>query len=154
MTQTKAYFAEATKQASHKLDGIQQTTTLLYSMSTEQQKQTLQTISQTNPDLHRQLTSKIFFFTDVQLLDNRAIQILLRELNRDELICALIDTTKEIQDLFLHNVSKRQAEDLREEMEIMGNIPPSQQQSAQREILRTMIQLREKGKIFFEKPEK
>ena len=76
------------------------------------------------------------------------MQTLLKQVDRDDLILALKGATPTETEHFLANVSSRAAEDIREEMEIMGPVPKSRIRSAQERIVATALKLAEEGAIY------
>ena len=87
-------------------------------------------------------------FEDLVQLTNLAVQVVLKQVDRDDLVLALKGATQELQDLFLANVSSRAANDIREDMEIMGPVPSSRIRSAQSRILKAALKLVEDGSIY------
>ena len=59
-----------------------------------------------------------------------AIQVVLKQVDRDDMVLALKGASSQLQDLFLANVSSRAADDIREEMEIMGPVPRNRVRAA------------------------
>ena len=100
-------------------------------------------------------------FDDLIQVTNLAIQVVLRQVDRDDLILALIGAPTELQDHILANVSSRAANDIREEMEAMTSsyvgpgkprarrkIPASRIRSAQQRILQAVDKLAKDGSIY------
>ena len=67
-----------------------------------------------------EIKKKMFVFEDIVLLDDKAIQKTLRELDNADLAKALKAVDTEVQDKIYRNMSKRAAALLREDMEFMG----------------------------------
>ena len=87
-------------------------------------------------------------FGDLSVLDFRAIQALLREVDRGDLLLALKGASDEMRELFMSNLSKRAAGDLKEELEIMGPTPKSQVDRAQENLVETALRLHDEGILF------
>jgi hypothetical protein len=87
-------------------------------------------------------------FEDLVQLTNLAVSVVLKQVDRDDLVLALKGATQELQDLFLANVSSRAADDIREDMEIMGAVPRSRIRSAQSRMLKAALKLAEDGSIY------
>ena len=87
-------------------------------------------------------------FDDLIQLTNLPIQMILKQVDRDDLILALKGATQALEELFLNNVSSRAAEDIREEMEIMGPVPRSRIRAAQERIVAAALKLAEDGSIY------
>ena len=87
-------------------------------------------------------------FEDLSSLTGLAVQNVLRQLDKDDLVLALKGTTQDVEDLFLANVSSRAADDIREEMEIMGAIERSRIRGAQLRIIDAAVKLADSGTIY------
>ena len=81
-------------------------------------------------------------------LDRRAVQQVLREIEKQDLLLALAGATPDMQDFFLANLSKRAAQDLRDELEILGPTPKITILQAQESIVIAAMQLAEDGMIY------
>ena len=99
-------------------------------------------------------------FEDLANLTGLAIQHVLRQVDRDDLVLALIDTDQGMRDLFLAQVSSRAADDIRKDMQQMTSsyvgpgkarapihIPDSRKRSAQRRIIVAAVKLAKDGSI-------
>jgi flagellar motor switch protein FliG len=62
------------------------------------------------PELADEIRKKMFVFEDILLLDDRAIQRVLRDVENADLELALKNTTEEVQNVIYKNLSKRLAE--------------------------------------------
>ena len=89
----------------------------------------------------------LFVFEDVLKLDDRAIQLVLREVDSKDLALAMRGSTPDVQEKILSNMSQRGAEMLREEMEFM---PPQRRrvvEEAQTKIVAVVRKLEDAGEI-------
>lgn len=100
------------------------------------------------PLFQKQLNECIFNFEDLTMLDDRAIQKILRETDTMELSKALKGTTTEVQDKIFRNMSKRATSMLKEDMEFMGPVRECDVKAAQSNIVKIVFRLEEKGEIF------
>ena len=80
-------------------------------------------------------------------LDDRAIQLLLREVQSESLIVALKGTTEELREKIFKNMSTRAAEMLREDLEAKGPVRISEVEAEQKEILKIVRRLADEGQI-------
>ena len=83
-------------------------------------------------------------FEAIGQFTNLSIQVLLKQVDRDDLVLALIGAPEKLQDQILANVSMMAAADIREEMQEMQdrkNIPASRIRSAQQRIVDTVTKL-------------
>ncbi len=107
----------------------------------------LESIRGYDPDLAQKIMDKMFVFDDVLKLDDRAIQMVLKEVASETLIVALKAATPELRDKFLGNMSSRAAEALREDLESRGPMRLSEVEAQQKEILKTIRRLADEGQI-------
>lgn len=99
------------------------------------------------PIFQKQLNECIFDFEDLNMLDDRAIQKILRETDVVELSKALKGTSTEVQDKIFRNMSTRAATMLKEDMEFMGPIREIDVKTAQAHIVTIIFRLEEMGEI-------
>tara|TARA_B110000495_G_C22535891_1_gene325503 strand:- start:131 stop:532 length:402 start_codon:yes stop_codon:yes gene_type:complete len=108
----------------------------------------LEVVADEDNPLAERLRRRMVLFGDLMTLTNRGIQTLLKQVDRDDLILALKGGTNAEVDRFLENVSSRAAEDIREEIEIMGPVPKTRTRSAQERIVATALKLAEEGSLY------
>ena len=89
----------------------------------------------------------MFVFDNLLDLDDRAIQLLLREIQSETLVVALKGTSEPLKDKIFKNMSQRAAEMLRDDLEAKGPVRLSEVETEQREILRSVRRLAEEGQI-------
>jgi flagellar motor switch protein FliG len=90
---------------------------------------------------------KMFVFDDLVKLDDRSVQLVLREVVSETLIIALKGGSMEVRDKILANMSMRAAESLREDLEGRGPMRLSEVEAQQKEILKVVRRLAEEGQI-------
>jgi flagellar motor switch protein FliG len=90
---------------------------------------------------------KMFVFDDLQKLDDKAIQMVLKEVSTDVLVVALKGAQPELKEKILSNMSTRAAESLREDLESRGPMRLSEVEAQQKEILKTARRLADEGQI-------
>lgn len=100
-----------------------------------------------DPDLAQRIQDKMFVFDNLVDLDDRAIQMLLREVQSDSLVAALKGTNDALKDKLFKNMSQRAAEMLRDDLDAKGPVRLSEVEAEQREILRIVRRLAEEGQI-------
>ena len=98
-------------------------------------------------DLADEIRQKMFVFSDLVNLDDRSIRTLLKEISNDELILALKTASEELSEKVFNNVSKRAAEMMKEDMEVMGPVKLKDVEQAQINIVKAARRLEEEGKI-------
>ena len=83
----------------------------------------------------------------ILMLDDRAIQKVLREVDQQELAKALKSVDTEVQDKIFRNMSKRAASMLKEDMEFMGPVRLKDVEESQQKIVSTIRRLEDSGEI-------
>lgn len=94
-----------------------------------------------------ELVENTFTFEDVLLLDDRSIQLILREIQSDSLILALKGASEEMQGKVFKNMSRRAAEMLREDLENKGPVRLSEVMVEQKSILSVIRRLSDEGQV-------
>jgi flagellar motor switch protein FliG len=107
----------------------------------------IESIRAHDPDLAQKIMDKMFVFDDVMKLDDKAIQLVLKEVASDSLIVALKGAQPELKEKFLANMSSRAAESLREDLESRGPMRLSEVEAQQKEILKIVRRLADEGQI-------
>ncbi len=107
----------------------------------------LEEVASEHEDIAQNIQDQLFTFEDIKGLDDRAIQTALAEIPNDVLVLALKAADDELRNKFLNNMSKRQADIMRDDLE---NAPPaklSEVEDAQRTIIQVIRRLADEGKI-------
>ncbi|MDX1795873.1 MAG: flagellar motor switch protein FliG [Hydrogenovibrio sp.] len=107
----------------------------------------LDEIAVEHEDISKAIQDKMFVFEDISGIEPRGIQTILADVPNDVLKIALKGADKEMTELFLSNMSKRQAEMLKEELEMSGPVKLSDVEDAQRSIIQTVRRLADEDKI-------
>ncbi|MFA7324602.1 MAG: flagellar motor switch protein FliG, partial [Candidatus Nanopelagicales bacterium] len=97
--------------------------------------------------LAEQVRSMMFLFEDIVTLDDRSVQTLLREVDTVELATAIKGVRADVRDKVLSNLSTRAAQNLTEEIELLGPVRISAVEEAQANIVRIIRQQEESGQI-------
>ncbi|MBP2650209.1 MAG: fliG [Firmicutes bacterium] len=100
-----------------------------------------------NPELAEEIKKKMFVFEDIVLLDDRSLQIVLREIDSKELALALKASSTEVAEKIYKNMSKRAAEMLREELQYMGPVRIRDVEESQQKVVNVIRRLEEAGEI-------
>ena len=100
-----------------------------------------------DPDLAQKIQDQMFVFEDLLQLDDRAIQLLLREVQTETLIVALKGTSDALREKVFKNMSQRAAEMLRDDLDAKGPVRLSEVETEQKEVLRIVRRLAEEGQI-------
>lgn len=104
-------------------------------------------VREADPDLAQKIMDNMFTFDDVEKIDDKGIQALLKEVQSESLIVALKGASAALRDKILRNMSTRAAETLREDLESRGPVRLSEVEAEQKEILKTVRRLADEGQI-------
>ena len=94
-----------------------------------------------------EVKSRMFMFEDIVNLDDRSMQLVLRSVESSDLTLALKGVADPVRDKITTNLSSRAAENLVEEIELLGPVRLTQVEEAQQSIIRTIRELEEQGQI-------
>lgn len=98
-------------------------------------------------DMAQKIMDEMFGFENLMEIDDRGIQLLLREVQSDSLIIALKGAAPDLRDKILKNMSQRAAEMLREDLEAKGPVRVSEVEAQQKAILLIVRRLSDEGQI-------
>ena len=98
-------------------------------------------------DLAQKIMDEMFVFEDLMDIEDRGIQLILREVQSESLIVALKGASEELRDKILKNMSQRAAEMLREDLESKGPVKLSEVEAEQKEILKIVRRLADEGQV-------
>lgn len=93
------------------------------------------------------IRSLMFVFDDLVKIDDRGIQEVMKEVNKEELTLAIRAANQAVKEKIFKNMSSRAAESLKEDMESRGPAKLSDIEKAQQNILKIVRKLEEEGKI-------
>ena len=100
-----------------------------------------------DPELAQKIEDKMFVFENLLDIDDRGIQLVLREVQSESLIVALKGSSEELREKVFKNMSKRAAEMMREDLEAKGPVKLSEVEANQKEILKIVRRLADEGQI-------
>jgi len=98
-------------------------------------------------ELADEVRSRMFMFEDIVTLEDRSVQLVVRQVDTGELALALKGVTEAVRNKVTSNLSERAAQALLEEVELLGAVRLTQVEEAQQSVIRTIRQLEEQGQI-------
>ena len=113
----------------------------------------LEGLAERNPELAELVRAQMFVFEDITTLDDRAVQLVLRQVESADLAVALKGVREDVQAKVLKNMSERAAENLREEIELLGPQRLKTVEDAQAKIVQSIRALEESGQIVITRAE-
>ena len=143
----KKHFDTKHKPTMHRSGGVRSVADLLNLMDKEMSKTLLVKLEERNPQLGMQIRRKMFSFEDLIRLASSDLQRVTRELEMSDLVVAMKSANTALQEALLNSVSKRAAESLREEMQMLGPVRLKEVEAAQDRIIQIVRRLEEEGEI-------
>ena len=104
-------------------------------------------IRETDNELAQKIMDNMFTFDDLDKLDDKGVQVLLKEVQSESLVIALKGATPELREKVFKNMSSRAAETLREDLESRGPVRVSDVETEQKEMIKTVRRLADEGQI-------
>lgn len=129
------------------VEGVKIAATLLNKLGAEFSDKVLTSVNERSGKLGSDIRQAMFTFEDLGRLDRKNFQVLLKEIQNDQLLLALKTATDSLKDKIFGCISKRAADMLREDLEMLGPQRLADVEKAQSEIVATALQLRTSGKL-------
>ncbi|MBL8486399.1 MAG: flagellar motor switch protein FliG [Rhodocyclaceae bacterium] len=129
------------------MGGIRHAAEILNFVGQAAETSILDNVREYDPDLAQKILDEMFVFENLLDVDDRGIQLLLREIQSDSLILALKGASPELRDKVFKNMSQRAAEMLKEDLEARGPVRLSEVETEQKEILKIARRLADEGQI-------
>lgn len=129
------------------LGGVQPIADMLNVMDKNSEQNIMSRVEEKDPQLAEEIRKLMFVFEDIVFIDDRGMQMLLKEVPNDKLVVALKTAPDEIKEKIFRNISKRAADLLREDLDAMGPVRLSDVENAQQEIVNIAKRLEAEGKI-------
>jgi flagellar motor switch protein FliG len=107
----------------------------------------LEGLERRDPALAEEVRSQMFMFEDIVTLDDRSIQLVLRQVDSKELATALKGVKSEVREKIMSNISERAATNLADEIEMLGAVRLTTVEEAQATVISTIRSLEESGQI-------
>lgn len=127
--------------------GVDSIVEILNTVDRGTEKHIMETLEIEEPELADEIRKKMFVFEDILLLDDRAIQRVLRDVDNNDLALALKGSNEQVQAAIFNNMSKRLAVMIREDMEFMGPVRMKDVEEAQQKIVNIIRKLEDSGEI-------
>ena len=129
------------------IGGVDSVVEILNTVDRSTEKHIMETLEIDEPELAEEIRKKMFVFEDILLLDDRAIQRVLRDVDNGDLAIALKSANEEVQNAIFNNLSKRLAVMIREDMEFMGPVRMKDVEEAQQKIVNIIRKLEDSAEI-------
>jgi flagellar motor switch protein FliG len=129
------------------MGGVRSVAEILNFMGSANETSVVEAIKEYDPELAQKVLDEMFVFDNLLDIDDRSIQIILREVQSDSLILALKGASEELRTKIFKNMSQRAAEMLKEDLEAKGPVRISEVEAEQKEILKIVRRLADEGQI-------
>ena len=129
------------------LGGVKTAAEIINLLGSSVETAVLDYIREADNELAQKIMDNMFTFDDLEKIDDKGIQALLKEVQSESLVVALKGATPELRDKIFKNMSSRAAETLREDLESRGPVRLSEVESEQKEMLKVVRRLADEGQI-------
>lgn len=127
--------------------GVRAVAEILNRMDRSTEKVVMEKLEEETPDLADDIKRLMFVFDDIMLVDDRAIQKVLRDIDQKDMVLALKGASESARQKILKNLSSRAKQMVLEEMEVMGPTRLKMTEEAQQKIVNVIRRLEETGEI-------
>ena len=132
------------------VDGVARSAALVRRMGRETGEALLGVLEEGNQELATEIRRAMYTFEDLSVLDARALRSLLEAVPVEKLTMAMKTASESLRNHIFTSMSKRAAERIKEDMEVMGGVRLADVEAAQREIVEVALRLDAEGTISLE----
>jgi flagellar motor switch protein FliG len=129
------------------LGGVKPAAEIINMMGSSVETAVLDYIRETDNELAQKIMDNMFTFDDLETVDDKGIQALLKEVQSESLVIALKGAKPEMREKIFKNMSTRAAEALREDLDSRGPVRVSEVEAEQKELLKVVRRLADEGQI-------
>ena len=129
------------------MGGVRAAAEILNFMSGTLESGVIESVKEYDADLAQKILDEMFVFENILDIDDRGIQLLLREIQSESLIVALKGASESLREKIFKNMSQRAAEMLRDDLDAKGPVRVSEVEAEQKEILKVVRRLADEGQV-------
>jgi flagellar motor switch protein FliG len=129
------------------MGGLKVAAEIMNFMSGENEASVMEGLKSYDEEMAQKIMDQMFVFDNIMDLDDKGIQVMLKEVQSEMLIVALKGTTQEMKDKIFKNMSSRAAEMMKEDLESKGPVKLSEVEAQQKAILQIVRRLADEGQI-------
>ncbi len=144
------HFDSKVRPAFHRSGGVRAVADLLNQLDKDMSKNLLARLEERNAQLGAAIRKKLFSFEDLGRLASPDLQRVLREVDSSSLAVAMKSASETLREKIYAAISKRAAESLREEIDMLGPVRLKDVEVAQDAIIQVVRRLEEEGQITLE----
>ncbi|MGL5238458.1 MAG: flagellar motor switch protein FliG, partial [Plesiomonas shigelloides] len=145
-------FAGQAGAQSAKMGGPKAAAEIMNYLDTSIESPLMDSLREHDEELAQQIHDLMFVFDNLMDVEDRGIQMLLREVPNDVLQRALKGADEHLREKVYRNMSKRAVEMLREDLEAMGPVRVADVEAAQKEVLAIIRRMADAGEIVINSP--
>ncbi|MHB1545963.1 MAG: flagellar motor switch protein FliG [bacterium] len=127
--------------------GVRTVADILNNMDKSIEEPILADIEKLDKEEAEKIRELMFTFDDLASVDDKSMQLILREVSHDQIVLGLKTASDELRNKILANISKRAQEMVKDDLEAMGPKKLSEVEKVQHEILKVARRLEDEGKI-------
>ncbi len=127
--------------------GAKATADILNFVERNNEERILAEIEDSFPELADEIRNLMFTFEDINKIDDKSIQTVLKEVPRDQLVMSLKTASPELKDLIFRNISQRAAEMIQDDLDSLGPTPLKEVEKSQQSVVDIVRRLEAEGKI-------
>ncbi|MBE9528940.1 MAG: flagellar motor switch protein FliG [Proteobacteria bacterium] len=142
----KQMFSDAAGAGSN-VEGVKLAAEILNQVDAANEEKIMETLESTSGELAEAVQAQMFVFADLNEVDDRGMQSIIKELSTEILSVSLKGVDEGLRDKFYKNMSERAADMLQEDIEAMGPVRVSDIEKNQQEILKIARKLEGEGKL-------
>ncbi|MGP3590949.1 flagellar motor switch protein FliG [Vagococcus sp. WN89Y] len=131
----------------NKMGGVRPAAEILNLMKSQQEEAAIEAVREFDHELAQKIIDEMFLFENLVEMEDRSIQRILQEIDNESLIVALKGSDEQLRDKFFRNMSKRQADIMKDDLNTRGPVRMSQVETEQKNILMVVRRLAETGEI-------
>ncbi|NDU85627.1 MAG: flagellar motor switch protein FliG [Ferrovum sp.] len=131
----------------HIKGGTKATAEILNYIGGTSEASVIEAVRSYDPDLAQKIMDEMFVFDNLTEIDDRGIQLVLREVQSESLIVALKGASAELREKVFKNMSQRAAEMMREDLDAKGPVRLSEVEAEQKEIIKIVRRMADEGQI-------
>ena len=143
----KKQFSTNSSSKSSSFGGVKAAARIMNLTKTELEASVILGLNQIDPDLTMRIQDNMYTFENLSTMDNRGIQVLMRNVDTDQLMIALKGATEEVKEKFFGNMSERARSMFKDDMEAKGPMRITDVEDAQKKIMRTARKLSDSGDL-------
>ena len=133
------------------LGGVEYVADMMNHVDRSNERRIFEELDKSDPDLAQDIRDRMFVFENILDMDDRSVQRFVRDCDTKDIVYALKTASDEMKQIFFSNMSKRQTETVRSDMEITTNVRLKDVEEAQQRIVGVIRRLEEAGELIIVK---